>query len=387
MRCLMNFLQNKVLMNKPQTSFEAYRGLYIHIPFCASRCSYCDFETTAVSADDPALDAYVTSLLAQISRHAQVGELAHIETIYIGGGTPTNLGRKRLSRVLHAVSDAVELGSLREWTVEANPESLSEDILADFQAFGVNRVSLGVQSFHDTLLSTLGRTHSASRAYRAIECACAFIKNVSIDLICGIPNQSTEAFAADVYKAFELGVTHASIYPLMIEPGTPLYSRVERGDFPEPDDDRAAYHMTIAAQLFREAGFARYEVASYARPGFACRHNCSYWTGVSYLGIGRSAVTMKQNDSCRMRIQDGVVVDKLNRVEREAEDLMLGMRMSCGISKQRLERARIFLPRLDDVIGELETLGLIERCDGRVCPTERGWLCGNELYGRLMHLA
>ena len=145
--------------------------------------------------------------------------------------------------------------------------------------------------------------------------------------------------------------------------------------------------MQIAEEVLTEAGFSRYEVASYAKPGFQCKHNIAYWTGVPYLGLGESAATMTQNDTRRMRMKDGEVTDDLTRPQMEAEDLMLGMRMACGVSQERLDSARAWLPGLDDTLKELQRMGLARFQEDRFVPTERGWLMGNELYERLFELA
>lgn len=388
---------------------DPYKALYLHLPFCVKRCSYCDFATAAVPRESSAIDEYVEDLCLQIRRKAKEGELAAIETVYLGGGTPSHVGIRRLSMLLYTLSLSMRLEPDVECTMEANPESLDERMVRDVWALGVNRLSLGVQSFDDVVLQTLGRAHSADDARRAIAAAQTRFQNVSIDLMCGIPGQSEDSFAASVREAVGLGVTHVSVYPLTIEPHTPFDEAVLAGNMEEPDDDVEACHMQAAARILTAAGFERYEVASYARPGFQSRHNTAYWTGVPYLGLGRSAATMTQNATRRMRVQDGRVTDDLNARQMAAEDLMLGMRMARGVSLGQLEAARALLPEAGKVFAELEQLGLVERVGGdlpcewgcakadaaeaaemdrvRFRPTERGWLCGNELYGRIYNLA
>lgn len=366
---------------------DPYKALYLHLPFCVKRCLYCDFATSAVAADDPAIDAYVEDLVLQIRRKAKEGELAAIETVYLGGGTPSFIGQGRLSMLLYSLGVSMHLAPEVECSMEANPESLDVRLVRDIWALGVNRLSIGVQSFDDDVLRTLGRVHDADGARRAIAAAHERFENVSVDLMCGIPGQSDESFAQSVEEAVRLGAAHVSVYPLTIEEGTPFDRLVLRGELPEPDDDVEARHMEIASRILTDAGFARYEVASYARPGFECRHNIAYWTGVPYLGLGRSAATMTQNAERRMRVQDATVTDDLDRAQMEAEDLMLGMRMARGVSDARVDAARVWLEGLDHELVELERLGLVDHVAGRWRPTERGWLCGNELYGRLFDLA
>lgn len=367
--------------------YDPYKALYLHIPFCKQRCAYCDFATRAADRDDPAIADYVDELVLEIRRASREGKLGSIETVYIGGGTPSHIGMGNLSKLLYTLSTSLHLTPEVECTMEANPESLTERMVRDAWALGVNRLSIGVQSFDDEVLAVLGRAHSADDARRAIEAAHTRFENVSVDLMCGIPGQGAESFEASVREAAALGAAHVSVYPLTIEPHTPFDAAVLAGELEEPDDDVEAAHMQIAARVLDSEGFERYEVASYARPGFACRHNIAYWTGVPYLGLGRSAATMTQNAQRRMRVKDGQVTDDLDPRQMVAEDLMLGMRMTAGVSDEHAARAAELLPEATTVLADLERQGLVEHEGGRWRPTERGWLCGNELYGALFDLA
>lgn len=366
---------------------DPYKALYLHLPFCVKRCGYCDFATAAVPAGSPEIDAYIEDLCLQVRRKAKEGELGAIETVYVGGGTPSHVGLSGLSMLLYTLSLSMHLTPEVECTMEANPESLTERMVRDVWALGVNRLSIGVQSFDDEVLRTLGRAHDADEARRAIEAARTRFENVSVDLMCGIPGQSEASFEASVREAVRLGATHVSVYPLTVEPHTPFDAAVLAGELEEPDDDVEAAHMQIAARVLAGEGFERYEVASYARPGFACRHNVAYWTGVPYLGLGRSAATMTQNAERRMRVKDGQVTDDLDARQMAAEDLMLGMRMTCGVPDEQVERAEALGLEASQAFAELAEQGLVEHADGRWKPAERGWLCGNELYGRLFDLA
>lgn len=366
---------------------DPYRALYVHLPFCVRRCAYCDFATAAVPASSPEIDAYVEDLCLQIRRAARQGDLSAIETVYLGGGTPSYAGLSRLSMLLYTLSLSMRLEPDVECSMEANPESLTGNMVRDVWALGVNRLSIGVQSFDDEVLSVLGRAHDADAARRAVAAAHERFENVSVDLMCGIPGQSLESLEDSVREAVRLGVAHVSVYPLSIEPHTPFDRMVLAGELDEPDDDVEAAHMEAAARILRDAGFERYEVASYARPGFACKHNIAYWTGVPYLGIGRSAASMTQNAQRRMRTQDGQVTDDLDARGMAAEDLMLGMRMTRGVSDAQVAAATALLPDAPAVLERLAGRGLVARSGGRWRPTERGWLCGNELYGALFDLA
>lgn len=352
---------------------DPYRALYLHVPFCVKRCGYCDFATNAVPRDDKRIDEYVERMVLDIRQASKSGELAAIETIYIGGGTPTHIGASRLSSLLYALSVSCDLAREGlEFSMEANPESLDERLVRDVWALGVNRISIGVQSFDDDVLGMLGRAHDAHAAREAVKAAQTRFENVSIDLMCGIPGQSKESLAESLREAVGLGVTHVSVYPLSIEPHTPFDQLVLANQMQEPDDDEQAAHMELAASILGDAGFARYEVASYAKPGFECKHNIAYWTGVPYLGIGSSAATMTQNSERRMRVTDGQVTDDLDRAQMEAEDLMLGMRLAAGVTDEHLAKAARYLSGAHDVIESLVSEGYIEHVDGRWKPTAQG---------------
>lgn len=366
---------------------DPYKALYLHIPFCVRRCGYCDFATEAVDRSSSRIDEYIEDLCLQIRRKAKEGELGTIETVYIGGGTPSHIGMSRLSMLLYTLSLSMRLEPDVECTMEANPESLDARMVRDIWALGVNRLSMGVQSFDDNVLGILGRAHDADTARAAIVMAQERFENVSIDLMCGIPGQSTESFEDSVQEAIRLGVPHVSVYPLTIEPFTRFEGMVLHGELQEPDDDVEADHMRLAARLLAEAGYHRYEVASYAKPGFECRHNKAYWSGIPYLGLGRAAATMTQDAVRRMRVQDGRVTDDLDLRQMLAEDLMLGMRMSQGVTQDLVDRAAALIPETVQVLSDLEERGLLVRKGRRYTPTERGWLCGNELYGALLDLA
>ena len=366
---------------------EPYGALYVHIPFCKQRCRYCDFATNAVSLQDPLIRTYVENLLMEIRRAGKDGRIRHCRTIYIGGGTPSYLGQKYLTEILYMLGLSVNILPEMEVSMEANPDSLTVPLVRDLWALGVNRLSIGVQSFDDAVLRTLGRVHDSEAAIAAIRAAQTRFENVSVDLMCGIPGQTMESFVSSVNTAIEEGVRHISIYPLAIEPGTEFARLTRKGTFPSIDEDLQADMMEEAARILTSHGMSRYEVASYAYPGFECRHNIAYWTGVPYLGLGHSAVTMAQDGARRVRMQDGMVTDELDAAQMAAEDLMLGMRMSRGVAPSMLEHSAGLLPRLWETLEDLRGLGLVEFTDDGVRPTERGWLCGNDLYGALLDLA
>lgn len=364
---------------------DPYGALYIHVPFCASKCHYCDFDSLPYRSDDPYIAEYIEGLITEIRRLAKEGELADIRTIYIGGGTPSHVGSKHLTSLLYALGISLDLAKVSEFTIEANPESLTEALVRDLWALGANRISLGVQSFDDELLKVIGRPHDAAQALRAIEAAQTRFENVSIDLMCGLPGQALDGFEADVRQGAACGITHMSIYPLSLERGTKLYRQRRKLAF--PTDDETADMMESACRILTDAGFERYEVASYARRGLESQHNKAYWSGVPYLGLGRSAVTMTQNAERRMRVRDGMVEDDLDAAQMAAEDAMLAMRTTEGLSTARAEQMMVLLPELPHELARLRDAGLVEETGEAWCPTERGWLLGNELFGALIGLS
>lgn len=388
-------------------------ALYIHIPFCASRCAYCDFATNACD-DEERMDAYVDALCVQLRRAAKAGLLGGVKTIFIGGGTPTHLGMRRLNTLIYTISLSINLENVVEFTIEANPESLDERMVVDLYALGVNRFSIGAQSFDDEVLAGYGRIHDAKAIDEALAVARTRTDNVSVDLICGGPAQTMESWKASVAHVIEQGIPHVSVYPLMLEEGSPLAGRVVEGSVQVADEELQAEMMLAAQNMLEEAGLVRYEVASYAKPGFECLHNIAYWSGKEYLGIGAGAASMLSGEMA-MRARDVGLIEAadldavrvryvcdvddvayaaalgcvpvdceiLSAYEAQVEDLMLGMRRSIGVSREEVE----CVAGAAEVFARLEELGLVAYADGRLVPTQRGWLMGNEVFAAIWDLA
>lgn len=277
-----------------------YRALYLHIPFCRAKCLYCDFDSRALTgcALEEAIGAYCEGLSAQVDAHGNAGELSEVETVYVGGGTPSLLGGRLVGLVdyVRAYCEPVE------FTCEANPESFTLDLAQALRAAGVTRISLGVQSLNAGELKAIGRIHSAEQAMLAVAQAKAAGFSTSCDVMCGLPGQTLDTFAETLRSLVTLNPDHVSVYPLQLEEGTPLARMEEAGEMEVPDEDFQAQCMDLAAEVLEEAGYERYEVASYAKPGHRCRHNIAYWTGKPYLGLGRSAASML--DVCKGECRD-----------------------------------------------------------------------------------
>lgn len=390
-------------------------SLYLHIPFCKRKCAYCDFTSFATLREDPLIMSYCLSLEKQLDEAAEIGLLDSVSTAYIGGGTPTHAGNSAVKLARH-VADSC---SLSEFTVEANPESATLNLLSKLKDARVSRISLGVQSLNDAELAALGRVHDANTARAALDHAADLGFSVSTDLMCAIPLQTAASWLETLEGVLEAGVSHVSVYPLMIEEGTPFSAAVEAGEMAVPDDSCEADRMLEAEELLCSRGFVRYEVASYALPGSACLHNQTYWTGVPYLGLGTGASSMYNREDFNMLFQafpqlgkppahaarirltcttdhrqlvahpalsdQSFEVECLTPREALAEDLMLGARMGCGPSLELVSRARdVMGAELDDCLASLIHDGFLTEA---LAPTRKGWLLGNELYGRLWALA
>ena len=394
-------------------------ALYLHIPFCARKCAYCDFASWATPAGDLLMGAYARALEAQLDEAASLGLLEGCETAYVGGGTPTLLGERGLGLL---VEKTVAAALPSELTCEANPDSLSDAVLLAVRAAGATRLSIGVQSLDDGEHRELGRLPDAACARERVAAAVATGLDVSVDLMCATPGQTPEGWARTLEAAAALGVGHVSVYPLQIEEGTPLDRRYADDPCAWNDPEVQAQRMTQAQATLEAFAYRRYEVASYARAGKACRHNKAYWTGAPYLGLGTGASSMLDlkgylrlraacpqlptapTDARRVRLtvetpRGELAADPrlgslsfslefLTEPQAVAEDLMLGARLVEGLRPGLVARAReLFGARFDDAIDALLARGLLAEKNGRLAPTDQGWLLGNELYGALWDLA
>jgi oxygen-independent coproporphyrinogen III oxidase len=261
-------------------------GVYVHIPFCEKKCGYCDFNVYSGYKSE-SQQRYVTALCEEIACRA---DGRTVGTVYIGGGTPTLLPAEALGRILDTLRAGFTIEGDAEITVEANPNDATASLFSDLHAFGVNRLSLGVQSFDDTELPLLDRVHSAHQAEEAIAMARATgFTNLSLDLMFGLPRQTRKSWEKTLTKALSLRLPHLSLYGLIVEEGTAFWARRERGRLSLPDHDSEAAMLALAHALTHEAGLERYEISNYATPGFQSRHNALYWRNDDYFGFGAGA--------------------------------------------------------------------------------------------------
>lgn len=263
-------------------------SLYLHIPFCAVRCHYCDFNTYARL--DSLFEPYSVALQEEVRRAgaARTGET--VRTVFFGGGTPTVLPHRLLGQILDIARQAFQIETNAEITSEANPGTTDAEVFAALRGMGVNRLSMGVQSFDDAELRWLGRMHDADEAERAFDTARrAGFDNINLDFMFGLPGQSADTWSHTLDRALALAPEHISLYSLTVEHGTPLYDAVRRGVQAPPDDDVAADYYLLAGERLATAGYEQYEISNWARPGYQARHNLVYWRHERYLGFGPGA--------------------------------------------------------------------------------------------------
>ena len=322
-------------------------GVYVHIPFCASRCSYCDFFSTLEMKTTGA--PYVQALIgeARLRQHELGGEA--VRTLYLGGGTPSQLLLLLLSRLIKGLHEVFDLSALEEFTVEANPDDVTPEWCSSLASLGVNRVSMGVQTFEDHILQAIGRRHNARQVLQAVEnLRDKGIDNISIDLIYGLPGQTLESWTRTVDQAIALRPQHISAYGLTYEEGTRLWRQRERGEVKEVPEEECIEMYKVLVEMLKAAGFEHYEISNFALPGYHSRHNSSYWDETPYLGLGAAAhsydgkVRRSNPPDLRAyidRIAAGGVaceVEEMTLWERYDERVMLGLRTARGVDANRL---------------------------------------------------
>ncbi|MBK5287901.1 MAG: radical SAM family heme chaperone HemW [Acidimicrobiia bacterium] len=361
-------------------------GVYVHIPFCAHRCDYCDFATWTDRGH--LVEDYVNACVADLGhRHAR-GEVLEADTVFFGGGTPSMVPAAQLTRIL----DAIPRTDGAEVTVECNPDSTSEAELALLAAAGVNRVSFGVQSMRTNVLAILGRTHDPDNVVRAVDAARnAGIRRVNLDLIYGTPGETIDDWTATVEGALRLEPEHVSAYALTVEAGTPLGRDVAAGVKPAPDDDDQADKYGIVDDLLGTQGYEWYEISNWAKPGEECRHNLVYWQGGDYLAIGCSAHgktgprrwwNLRTPERYIAAIRDCATPvagdEQLDPEGRAAEARDLALRLKWGIPVGGVD---------PDVTTELIEMGLLTLDDDadRLVLTRAGRMLANEVVIRLQH--
>jgi oxygen-independent coproporphyrinogen-3 oxidase len=370
-------------------------GLYLHIPFCIKKCSYCDF----LSFGGTEKEVHATYVKALVRDIEQYGELYrnkyYVDTIFIGGGTPSLIDEDLMVELAQAIKDRFDVAEDVEFTIESNPKTLTEGKLDTYLNLGINRLSIGAQSFDDGLLSYMGRIHSSHDILNQYELArkCGF-QNINLDLMSAIPGQSMEMWLQTMDTAMTLKPEHISFYSLQLEEGTPFFSMFEAGSLKEIDDelDRSMYHESL--RRLKENGYHHYEISNAALTGRSCRHNLKYWSFEDYLGLGLGAHSFVEG----MRFSKITDLDryiknpqvewehKNTREDNISEYMITGMRKMSGIDMEDF-KIRFKMP-LESLFGELlkkyQNDGLIDISDGWLCFTEKGIDISNKVLAEFV---
>ncbi len=372
-------------------------GLYIHVPFCRSKCQYCDFYSLATK-DDKLLDGYLDAVCDHIKEAGELAPGYQVNTIYFGGGTPTFFGADGMAVILTTIRRNFDVAADAEITFEANPDSISDRLLHRLRAEGFNRVSLGIQSDDDEQLKKLGRPHTYSQAVTAYHrIRKAGFRNVSIDLMYGLPGQDLYDWQQTLDNVLRLLPEHVSCYALKVEEGTPFAQMADVLNL--PDDETVADMYLAAVETLRGRGFRQYEISNFCRKGLVSKHNVKYWTGGEYLGFGPAAssdfagkrFTLKRDLQAYISgIRDGGnIMEEMEEVpmrERAGEYLMLRLRTSMGIDRQEYEKLFLlpFAP-LEDVLEQRRrTFHATQTDSGRWVLTPKGYLVSNDIITDLL---
>jgi len=370
-------------------------ALYVHWPFCVSKCPYCDFNSHVRSGIDQ--DEWRAALLADLAHEARLLPGRQLTSIFFGGGTPSLMEPATAEAIVDAATSYWSPTRDIEITLEANPNSVESARFADLARAGVNRLSLGLQSFDDGALHFLGRAHSATEGFRALEIAERTFRRVSFDLIYALPGDTQESWSAMLAQALSLGTSHLSLYQLTIEPGTRFASMVARGELRPLDSDEAATLYELTDAMTSDAGMPAYEISNYARRGQESRHNLTYWRYGDYAGVGpgahgrrlgmRTIRHRKPENFLSALVRDGHAIAEeapLSRVEAADEALVMGLRLREGIDVQAIAE-RFSLPSIVDLdrVDRLAASGHLKRKLTRIALTPAGRLLLDHILGEI----
>ena len=372
-------------------------GLYIHIPFCAQKCIYCDF----MSGTNLSLrEQFINALIAEMDHYLDFFDSDPMRTIYFGGGTPSLLSVNELKRIYDAIAQRWDISAVEEFTIECNPDDLTEEYLLQLRSIPINRLSIGVQSFCDDELQWLNRRHTAVEAIEAVRRAKrAGFENITIDLMFALPVQTLDSLRYSIDKALELGVQHISAYSLMFEPDSKITKLMELNRLEPLDEDVAADMFDLLAKRLTEAGYEQYEISNYAKPGFESRHNSGYWHGMRYLGLGPSAHsfdgekrwsnvghTIKYIDLVRNEELGVRNEELLNMDERFNELVFTALRTKVGVDLEEL-RCRFGDKRCDKLLRQAQKYvdsGRMRVVDGRLSLTREGIYISDSIISDFM---
>ena len=381
-------------------------GIYLHIPFCKSHCSYCDFATDIYRTAE-SVERYVNALIKEISNFKfQISDESKIQnpkskievdTIFFGGGTPSLLSAKQLEKILEALHEKFSIDENSEITLEMNPATVSLETLHDYKSLGVNRASFGVQTFDDKALKILARGHDSADARKTFELLRrAGFENISFDLIAGLPDQTLQNWEQNLAEALQMNPEHLSLYLLEIHEGTPLYEQIRSKRQPLPDDDLAGEMYELMLGKIAEKGFSQYEISNFAKPSREAKHNLKYWEFAAYFSFGVSAHSFdgenlrwaNERDTAKYvdLIEKGesaiVETTKLDEKIRRAEYAFLGLRLNKGVNFNQYKKkfATDLLREYGVDLERLRRLGLVESNGEFLRLTDKGRLFSNEVF-------
>lgn len=359
---------------------------YVHIPFCTQICYYCDFSKVFIK--NQPVDAYLQALIREFRSY----DITELRTLYIGGGTPTSISAVQLDYLLTELSRDLNLNTLEEFTIEANPGDLTVDKIEVLQKSAVNRVSLGVQTFNDKHLKRIGRSHNEAQIYSTIDALkTAGFQNISIDLIYALPGQTMDDVRSNVAKALSLNIPHLSLYSLILEHHTVFMNKMRRGKLHLPTEDLEAEMFEYIISEMERNGFEYYEISNFTKPGFESRHNLMYWDNVEYYGVGAGASGYLDGIRYRNRgpiqhylkgVSEGnarLSEEVLSKNEMMEEELFLGLRKKEGVSIGKFEQkfGTSFEKRYGQIVQELQSDGLLKENNGFIQMTKKGLFLGD----------
>ncbi|HHV3540873.1 TPA: radical SAM family heme chaperone HemW [Streptococcus agalactiae] len=359
---------------------------YVHIPFCTQICYYCDFSKVFIK--NQPVDAYLQALIREFRSY----DITELRTLYIGGGTPTSISAVQLDYLLTELSRDLNLNTLEEFTIEANPGDLTVDKIEVLQKSAVNRVSLGVQTFNDKHLKRIGRSHNEVQIYSTIDALkTASFQNISIDLIYALPGQTMDDVRSNVAKALSLNIPHLSLYSLILEHHTVFMNKMRRGKLHLPTEDLEAEMFEYIISEMERNGFEHYEISNFTKPGFESRHNLMYWDNVEYYGVGAGASGYLDGIRYRNRgpiqhylkgVSEGnarLSEEVLSKNEMMEEELFLGLRKKKGVSIGKFEQkfGTSFEKRYGQIVQELQSDGLLKENNGFIQMTKKGLFLGD----------
>lgn len=372
--------------------FQKPNSAYFHIPFCSHICYYCDFAKVLMTGQP--VDAYIEAIIEEF----QSLKIKKLKTVYIGGGTPSVLSAQQLERLLTAIADQLDLDFLEEFTVEANPGDLSDDVIKVLAHSAVNRISLGVQTFNNTLLKKIGRTHNEAQVYDSIErLKMAGFENITIDLIYALPGQTMEMVKSDVDKFLALDLPHVALYSLILEDHTVFMNRQRRGLLRLPSEDKNADMYEYIMDILAQHGYQHYEVSNFGRPGFESKHNITYWDNEEYYGIGAGAsgylagVRYKNYGPVHHYLKAAannkrVSEEVLSKKSQIEEEMFLGLRKKSGVLVEKFEAK--FNCSFDKLYGEQITELIKQKLlyddRERIHMTDKGFELGNNVFEKFL---